>query len=78
MAHRLTGRERALYLARKKAQVLHRLCLLLAGITAEDVLAMSLAEQRQLAAVLDRLPDEIPAALIAALRVALAETGVAA
>jgi hypothetical protein len=75
---RLTLHERQTYLAYKKTLVLHRLRQLLADLTPEDMAALAPGDRMTFAAVLDRMPDEIPSDLIASLRAALTAAEVAA
>jgi hypothetical protein len=70
--------ERRRYLAAKKAQMVRLLCRLLRDLTCEDIAALAPASRARLVDVLNRVSAEIPADLVDRLRVALAETEVAA
>ena len=73
-----THSERHEYLVEKQVQVQRWMRILLTGITGQDVAAMSSVQREQLVVVLARLPEEIPAELVAHLRTALAAGEVAA
>jgi hypothetical protein len=78
MLHCMTAHERDIYLAQKSEQVVNRMQILLAGMPPEDVRTMPPADRALLAEVLERLPEAIPAGLVAPLRAALAQAEAAA
>ena len=73
MSNSLTERDRIAFLAAKKVQLLRLMIRQLESITAADVATLPPHEQAHFAATLDRLPDEVPAQMIARLRAALSE-----
>ena len=78
MTHPMLPTERHEYLVMKQVQVQRWMRILLTSMTGEDVAAMSSVQREQLVVVLERLPEAIPAELVAHLRTALAAGEVAA
>ena len=70
----LSPTNRRRYFAAKKAQLMHLLRRRLEDLTCEDIAALAPTSRARLVEVLDRVSAEIPADLIAQLRVALAKT----
>jgi hypothetical protein len=62
------------YLARKKTQVVRRLVLCLEELSTQEFTLLGPEERARVAAILDRLPAEIPDALVVRLRQRFAAT----
>ena len=78
MTHALSEQDRIAFLAAKKVQLLRLMIRQLESITAADVATLPPHEQASFEATLDRLPDEVPARVIAPLRAALSASSAVA